>query len=67
MTLVLSFGLGQAEQYCLQYMTEHLLLGEDPRVFFQQEREQIKDGMKQARRDFLDICEDHLLKFENNC
>eukprot|EP00092_Neocalanus_flemingeri_P072972 GFUD01089928.1.p1 GENE.GFUD01089928.1~~GFUD01089928.1.p1 ORF type:complete len:970 (+),score=206.26 GFUD01089928.1:1-2910(+) len=41
--------------------------GEDPREFFKQHRNIIKEAINNAQRDFINICEHHLLKFENNC
>ena len=40
--------------------------GEDPREFFQEHAEDIKEAIEIAERDFLQFAEKHLEKFEND-
>ena len=41
-------------------------LGEDPREFFEKHTDQIEEAINITQRDFINICDHHLLKFENN-
>lgn len=47
------------------YKSLNRYTGEDPREFFKQHEDQIQEGINVAQRDFVSICEDHLIKFEN--